>query len=191
MQDARNKKFQAKNARMMISVELSYNIEQLKHYYKGLTQETSLGQTRTLAPQEIASVSTKFPLPTWSHKMWESQLEIVPSSLSYDEISRVHEFHVQLDTITAIQKEACRREEVRQQEASQLEREDLEVFDPTSVLARATLTTLTMLQLGERLQRIMEDLIQSENPVPNATGIAKQGKSRGHSKLPSRAAASP
>lgn len=146
------KKQQIRAARSMISLELDRNLSLLRDYYE-VTQSAILGETREL----------EFPPPVWSHKMWESQMSLLPLALTVEELKQSHHHHTELDILTEIQAEVYRREPKRKEESRKLKMQ--RAWDNMDQQVDAALVRLTVDQLRKRLRQIAGDVLRLGNPL--------------------------
>ena len=88
--------------RTIAKVEIDHNLKLLEGFWNPMLQvkPTTVKADFQILP-EVRKLM-ELPLPVWSHKVWESQLAMVASSLKEEEIKQVHLFHTQLAAITSI-----------------------------------------------------------------------------------------
>jgi len=99
----RTEKRQARACRALLSLEIDQNLALLRDWWSEVTDiDSSLlydPDDHYLLP---ASRLIELPLPSWSHKMWESQSQFLAIALNHEEIRQLSEIHGGIDTIEAI-----------------------------------------------------------------------------------------
>lgn len=81
----------------LIRIEIDQNLAWLSEVAQRLDKEE-----QDVNRRQMFSLLISMPMPIWSHQLWESQLVSVPSALSTEMISKVHEFHGDLDNISKL-----------------------------------------------------------------------------------------
>lgn len=156
---------QARAIRTLLSVEIEQNIAWLRDFVSRVKQPDGADSGKETTPLDVARRLTQMPMPGWSHKMWESQLQWVKLALDDKQISQVHLFHKQLDRIGEIRTSLTRLETE--------ERDDL-WWEPTGasgvglgVRAHAAPSRLeqSVTALVLEYERVATDLIRRGNPL--------------------------
>lgn len=105
-------KKQAASVRTTLSVEIDRDIELLKTFWDELMQSPVVKNPPPIAPnpevgkqwhaQRLGGEILKRQFPVWSHLMLESQLSLLSSVLTVEQIKEIHRFHWHLDSITGL-----------------------------------------------------------------------------------------
>jgi len=99
----RTQKRQARACRTLLSLETDQNLALLREWWSEVTDiDSSLPQDPHHHYLVLASRLIELPLPSWSHKMWESQSQFLAIALNHEEIRQLSEIHGGIDTIEAI-----------------------------------------------------------------------------------------
>lgn len=122
LREYRNNRKHKRAARTMISLEVDHNLHLLRDYYTEVAELTISGKTIEMEARQISGESTELPSPVWSHKMWESQMQLLPMALTVDEIRQIHRHHTLLDATTTIRADACEKEPQRKIEKEKAEK---------------------------------------------------------------------
>jgi hypothetical protein len=153
----------------MISLEVDLNLLLLGNYHKEVTELTTSNRTVELQARQIASESTELRPPIWSHKMWESQMHLLPTALTVDEIKQVHRHHTLLDTTTALQAEAYIREPQRKEEEEKAAKgKAWENFGPHLT------AELGPVKRGTELKKTMDEILHIGNPVKTNPSVLRK-----------------
>jgi hypothetical protein len=86
--------------RTMLSLELDTNLAALGRFYSGATDRETL--TTQMSTMQRRDHLTTAPLPTWSHRIWESLVTSIPLALKPQEIQAVYAVHCSLDELTKL-----------------------------------------------------------------------------------------
>lgn len=103
--ERRLKKGQIQAVRTILSLEVDQNLAVLRDFWNKVNQVDRVDESEQdpeLAHLRLARRLIDLPMPHWSHKMWESQMSLLATALSEEEIKRVHDLHNRLDTIATI-----------------------------------------------------------------------------------------
>lgn len=88
----RKEEKQSKSVRTMTILEIDQNLSSLTKFWHKLTD----GVISTEFRKRFVEMS----IPKWSHKVWESLISFMPTSLNENEIKQVWNFHDQLDLVS-------------------------------------------------------------------------------------------
>lgn len=113
--EKRAEKKQIRAVRTMLSLEIDQNLALLRDFWSK-TKDVDLPEDKPDRHNLIlVRRLSESPLPLWSHKMWESQMPLLATALSEEEIKQVHRHHNKLDAITAIRTQLSTLKEERHQ----------------------------------------------------------------------------
>ena len=82
--------------RTMVNIEIEDNLEALTGFLAEVDNRVNFTNS-PMANMQRGDALSSVPLPTFSHKIWESLTASIPTGLNESEIRDVHGFHAQLD----------------------------------------------------------------------------------------------
>ena len=88
--------------RTMISIEMEDNLETLREFCSAVEERVNFTNASHLANMQRGDALSTLPLPTFSHRIWETLTSSIPVGLNENEIIDVHRFHAQLDELVRL-----------------------------------------------------------------------------------------
>ena len=153
---------QAQSLRTLLSLEIDHNIALLKDWWGEVLNVGTPDKDPDLHRRDLARRLVEFPLPSWAHKMWESQSSLLAIALNHAEIKQVHDIHNGLDAIAAIRSALVAAETEQRQDwrsASQGKG-----FVPLSVHVSRKFERMGP-QLCTQCESIVNELLAKANPL--------------------------
>jgi hypothetical protein len=91
-----------KRIRIMLILEIEDNLKNLQEFCTSVDNKVAFWKNQNLANMQRADALSTIPLPTFSHRIWESLTSSIPVGLDEDEIRDVYRFHAQLDELVRL-----------------------------------------------------------------------------------------
>jgi hypothetical protein len=146
---------QAKTVRTLISLEVDHNLRILRDFWNSVNDVDNKERDAREAGFRLAGRLIELPAPTWSHKVWESQLGQLVQALGPELIRQVHDFHASLDRITSMREGLIAlREDERQ-----------EMMSPDRVILPALKFQRRAPLVMEQWQRLVQNILDTGNPL--------------------------
>lgn len=103
---------QAKAVRTILHIEIIQNLNALQNFWDEAnkvegTDNFSSDESRA---HYMVGRLRRLVFPSWSYKVWESQLPLLPNALNVNEIKQVNHFYNQLNDITVLYSKMLQRQ---------------------------------------------------------------------------------
>ena len=154
---------QARAIRTLLSVEIEQNINWLRDFVARVKQVD--GSSREPGHLDLARRLTQLPLPGWSHKMWESQLQWVKLALDDRQIGQVHLFHKQLDRITEVRAALARLESDEREGLWWTTADSADSGRASHAVSAPSKLEQSVTALWMEYERVASDLLRRGNPL--------------------------
>jgi hypothetical protein len=91
-----------KRIRTMLVLEVEANLKNLQEFCAAVDNKVAFWKNQHLADMQRADALSTIPLPTFSHRIWETLTSSIPVGLDENEIRDVYHFHAQLDELVRL-----------------------------------------------------------------------------------------
>lgn len=156
------------NVRLLLRVEAQHDLTALADFCKavGRTQPRDK-RTAPETPADRARRVAEIPLPQWEHTMWRSLVQLLPASLSQDELTALFALHTEIDSLSAIQRklEALDEEERNYRQAQRTAAGEGNEYQRLRK---------RRIELGEQFDQLSGALMQRGNPLDHQESSAPQ-----------------
>jgi hypothetical protein len=103
MRERKSEQQQAEATRTLLSLEIEQNLVLLRSFWERVSKAKEGKEDEEEITLLITSAIADRPLPSWSHRAWESQMGVLPQAISSHAIlGQIHTHHTELDAIAAI-----------------------------------------------------------------------------------------
>jgi len=169
----RTEKKQARAVRTLLTIEIDQNLALLRDWWSEVTDiDSSLlydADDYYLIP---ASRLIELPLPSWSHKMWESQSQFLAIALNHEEIRQLSEIHGGIDTIEAIHSALTGAYAQQQEDLRSVRSKTGSAILPFGLTLRFTAAAR---QLWPECKRAASELLTRGNPLAEPSTSSAAG----------------
>lgn len=93
---------QITTARTLLEIEIDYNRSLLDELWGRMNAQLTQGPENERLYLKLAVQLATLPLPTWSHKAWDSQLPYATLALTSSEVRIIHKVYQHLETLNEI-----------------------------------------------------------------------------------------
>jgi len=171
LRENRTERKEARAVRTLLSLEIDQNIALLKEWWGEVTEADSPEEDPDHYRRVVANRLIELPLPSWSHKMWESQTLLLPVALKREEIMQVYDIHSGLDRLAAIRSALVAAQREQQEDWRSARGES----GGASLLGLSLRFYHIAPQLWPECERIVNELLAKGNPLAGTSTSSAAG----------------